>query len=191
MKLGIYGGSFDPVHTGHLLVAQAAVEELGLDRLFFVPTAQSPFKKDTQPAPDAVRLQLLRLALAGKTNCEVDDQEIRRGGTSYTIETVRDYVKRFPKAELFYLIGADNAANLNDWRDAHELAQSAEFVVVPRPGGTAAPQFPAPFRGRALKGFPFGVSSSQIRARVQKGLSIDHLVPTAVAGAIRAARLYV
>ena len=101
MKLGIYGGSFDPVHLGHLLVAQAAVEELGLDRIFFVPAAQSPFKPDSQPAPDAVRLQLLRLALAGKTNCEIDVQELQRGGTSYTIDTLRDYAKKFPGAELF------------------------------------------------------------------------------------------
>jgi nicotinate-nucleotide adenylyltransferase len=189
MKLGIYGGSFDPVHTGHLLVAQAAVEELGLDRLFFVPAAQSPFKADTKPAPDAARLQLLRLALAGKTNCEVDDQEIRRGGTSYTIDTLRDYASRFPGAELFYLIGADNAAKLNEWREAGELAKLTAFVVVPRPGGAEA-HFSTPFRGRVLKGFPFGVSSSQIRARVQKGLSIEHLVPPAVAGAISAANLY-
>ncbi|HSY18858.1 MAG TPA: nicotinate-nucleotide adenylyltransferase [Candidatus Acidoferrales bacterium] len=188
-RLGIYGGSFDPVHTGHLLVAQAAVEELGLDRIFFVPVAQSPFKPGSKPAPDAIRLQLLRLALAGKTNCEIDDQEIRRGGTSYTIDTLRDYAQRFSGAELFYLIGADNAAKLNEWREAHELARLAQFVVVPRPGGVTA-QFPAPFRGRTLKGFPFGVSSSQIRARVQKGLPIDHLVPAAVAGAIRAAGLY-
>src|SRR5271170_4436488 len=101
MKLGIYGGSFDPVHLGHLLVARAAIEELGLDRLFFIPAAQSPFKPDDKPAPAAERLRLLRLALAGKTNCEVDEQEIRRGGASYTIETLRDYSKRFPRAELF------------------------------------------------------------------------------------------
>jgi len=189
MKLGIFGGSFDPVHLGHLLVAQAAVEELGLDRLFFVPAARSPFKPETPPAPDAVRLQLLRLALAGKTNCEVDDQEIRRGGTSYTIETLRDYAKRFPQAELFYLIGADNAAKLNEWREAGELAKLAEFIAVPRPGG-AAPVFPPPFRGRPLKGFPLGVSSSQIRTRVKAGLPIESLVPPFVADAIRAAKLY-
>lgn len=190
MKHGIYGGSFDPVHLGHLLVAQAAVEELGLDRLFFIPAAQSPFKPENQPAPAAVRLQLLRLALAGRMNCEVDDQEIRRGGVSYTIETLRDYARRFPKAELFYLIGADNAAKLNEWREAGELAKLAEFVAVPRPGG-AAPIFPAPFRGRTLKGFPLGVSSSQIRARVKAGLPVDHLVPPSVAEAIHMARIYV
>ena len=190
MKLGIYGGSFDPVHLGHLLVAQAAIEELGLDRLFFIPAAQSPFKPENQPAPAAVRLQLLRLALAGKTNCEVDEQEIRRGGTSYTIETLRDYAKRFAGAQLFYLIGADNAAKLNDWREAGELAKLAQFVAVPRPGG-AAPSFPATFRGHTLKGFPLGVSSSQIRARVKAGLPIENLVPPFVAEAIRNRRLYI
>lgn len=189
MKLGIYGGSFDPVHFGHLLVAQAAVEELGLDKLFFVPAAQSPFKPDAKPAPDAVRLQLLRLALVGKNYYEIDEQEIQRGNISYTVDTVRAYVKKFPGAELFYLIGADNAAKLNEWRDPKELAALAEFVVVPRPGGAAA-NFPAPFRGRSLKGFPFGVSSSQIRTRVKKNLPLENLVPPAVAEAIRNAKIY-
>ncbi len=189
MKLGIYGGSFDPVHLGHLLVAQAAVEELGLDKIFFVPAAQSPFKPDAKPAPDAVRLQLLRLALAGKTNCEIDTQEMQRGGTSYTIDTLRAYAKKFPSAELFYLIGADNAAKLNDWREVNELATLAEFVAVPRPGGATA-NFQAPFRGRTLHGFPFGVSSSQIRTRVKKNLTLENLVPPAVAEAIRAAKIY-
>ena len=190
MKLGLFGGSFDPVHLGHLLVAQAAVEELGLDRLFFIPAAQSPFKPENQPAPAPVRLQLLRLALAGRMNCEIDDQEIRRGGVSYTIETVRDYAKRFPQAELFYLIGADNAAKLNEWREANELARLTQFVVTPRPG-EATVNFPAPFRGCTLKGFPSAVSSSQIRSRVKAGLPIEPLVPPPVAEAIRAASLYV
>jgi nicotinate-nucleotide adenylyltransferase len=189
MKLGLFGGSFDPVHLGHLLVAQAAVEELGLDRLFFIPAAQSPFKPENQPAPAPARLQLLRLALAGRTNCEIDDQEIRRGGVSYTIETVRDYAKRFPQAELFYLIGADNAAKLSEWRQANELARLTQFVVTPRPG-EAPVNFPAPFRGRTLKGFPLAVSSSEIRARVKAGLPVEPLVPPPVAEAIRAARLY-
>ncbi len=190
MKLGLFGGSFDPVHLGHLLAAQAAVEELGLDRLFFIPAAQSPFKPENKPAPDAVRLQLLRLALAGKSHCEIDEQEIRRGGISYTVDTLRDYAKRFGGAELFYLIGADNAAKLNEWREPAALAGLAEFVAVPRPGGGLA-VFPPPFRGRTLKGFPFDVSSSQIRARAKAGLPIEQLVPPFVADAIHAARLYV
>ena len=188
-RIGLFGGSFDPVHLGHLLVAQAVIEELGLDRLFFIPAAQSPFKPETEPAAASSRLQLLRLALAGKTNCEIDEQEIRRGGVSYTIETLRDYARRFPKAELFYLIGADNVAKLREWREANELARLAQFVVIPRPG-QASVNFPPPFRGRMLKGFPFDVSSSQIRSRVKAGLPIDHLVPPFVAEAIRNERLY-
>jgi nicotinate-nucleotide adenylyltransferase len=189
MKIGLFGGSFDPVHLGHLLAAQAATEELGLERLFFIPAAQSPFKPASVPAPASIRLQLLRLALAGKTNCEIDEQEIRRGGISYTVETLRDYARRFPQAELFYLIGADNAAKLNEWREAGELAKLAEFVAIPRPGGTAA-KFPPAFRGRTLRGFPLGVSSSEIRARAKAGLSIDPFVPPPVAEAIRALRIY-
>lgn len=189
MKLGIYGGSFDPVHLGHLLVAQAAIEELGLDRLFFVPAAQSPFKPAHQPAPAAVRLRLLRLALAGNPLCEVDDQEIQRGGVSYTVETLHDYAERFRGAQLFYLIGADNAAKLNEWREPAALAELAEFVAVPRPGG-AAGLFPPAFRGRTLRGFPVGMSSSEIRARIKAGLPIENLVPAAVAEAIREAGSY-
>jgi nicotinate-nucleotide adenylyltransferase len=190
MKLGIFGGSFDPVHLGHLLVAQAAIEELGLDKLFFIPAAQSPFKPESKPAPDAARLQWLRLALAGQTRCAIDEQEIRRGGISYTVDTLRDYAKKFPAAQIFYLIGADNAAKLNEWRQPAALAQLAEFMAVPRPGG-ANPVFPPPFRGRTLTGFPFGVSSSAIRARVQAGLPIENLVPAAVAEAIHNGQFYV
>ena len=189
MKLGLFGGSFDPVHAGHLLVAQAAREELSLDRLFFIPAAQSPFKPDRQPTPARERLRLLRLALAGKPWCDLDEQEIQRGGVSYTIDTLRAYHERFPGAQLFYLIGADHVAKLPQWREAAELARSAEFVVIPRPGQAETP-FPAPFRGRKLAGFPLGVSSSQIRARIQTGQPIDHLVPAAVAEAIRNNRLY-
>src|SRR5512133_1187528 len=99
-RLGLFGGSFDPVHAGHLLVAQAAREELALDRLFFIPAAQSPFKPDRLPTPPRLRLMLLRLALAGQSWCELDDQELVRGGISYTIDTVRDYARRYPQSQL-------------------------------------------------------------------------------------------
>jgi len=188
-KIGLFGGSFDPVHLGHLLVAQAAREELGLDRLFFIPAAQSPFKPDTTPTSSGERLRLLCLALAGKTWCEIDEQELQRGGVSYTINTLRDYHQRFPEAKIFYLIGGDHVQKLPSWREAEQLARLADFVVVPRPGQAEIP-FPAPFHGRALKGFPLGVSSSQIRARVKAGEPIDHLVPATVGEAIRAAGLY-
>ena len=189
LKIGLFGGSFDPVHLGHLLVARAALEELALDRLCFIPAAQSPFKPENRPAPDAARLQWLRLALAGETKCAVDDQELHRGGISYTVDTLRDYVRRFPGATLHYLIGADNATKLDHWRDPAELARLAEFVIIPRPG-QPDPVLPAPFRGRMLRGFPIAVSSSQIRARLKAGQAIDHLVPAAVAAAILSSGVY-
>lgn len=188
-RLGLFGGSFDPVHLGHLLVARAALEEVGLDQLVFIPAAQSPFKPGSTPAPAEHRLRLLRLALAGETRCALDDQEVRRGGVSYTIDTVRDYADRFPKTELFYLIGADHLAQLPAWREATALADLVQFVVIPRPGQTPI-SLPEPFRLRHLQGFPLAVSSSQLRARVKAGLPIDHLTLPAVAEAIRNNRLY-
>ena len=188
-RFGLYGGSFDPVHCGHLLVAQAACEELGLSRLFFIPAAQSPFKPQSVPAPASERLRLLRMALAGHSHYEIDEQEVLRGGTSFTIGTVRDYLVRFPDADLLYLIGADHVPTLPAWREAEALAKLVEFVVIPRPGQRPA-SFPEPFRGRELAGFPLGVSSSQIRSRVQAGLTIRGLVPDVVAEAICNSKLY-
>lgn len=188
-RIALYGGSFDPVHLGHLLVAQAATEELGLDRVFFIPAAQSPFKPQRQLAPAPIRARLLRLALQGRPRWEIDTQEIDRGGVSYTIDTVRGYRLRFPSARLFCLIGADHVPFLPKWRSSEELASLAEFLVIPRPGEPHG-DLPAPFRGLSLQGFPLGVSSSQIRARVAAGLPVDLLAGSAVAEAIQNNRLY-
>ena len=189
MNIGLYGGSFDPVHLGHLLVAQAAKEELELDRIFFIPAAHSPFKPQSHASPSADRLRLLRLALCGYAWTEIDEQEIRRGGVSYSIDTVRDYLTRFPKATLHYLIGADNVATLPKWRDANELAKLTQFIVIPRPGQQPM-DLPVPFRGKTLRGFPLAVSSSEIRERVRTGLPIRNLVPAVVEEAIKTTGMY-
>ncbi len=188
-RIGLFGGTFDPIHLGHLLVAQTAREELALSRIFFIPAAQSPFKPDRKSAAAKDRLLMLRLALAGDTSCEIDEQEIGRGGVSYTIDTVRTYLEKFPGSEIFYLIGADHVPSLPKWREAGELARVVQFAVIPRPGQNEV-EFPAPFRGRTLKGFPTGISSSEIRARVQAGLPIHRLVPPFVDEAIKNYRLY-
>jgi nicotinate-nucleotide adenylyltransferase len=172
-----------------LLVAQSACEELALTRLVFVIASQSPFKPDQAPAPASQRLRLLRLALAGHPNYAVDPQELERGGVSYTIDTARAYSARYPDAELFYLIGADHVGQLPKWREAEALAALVEFVVIPRPGLVPG-ELPKPFRGQWLKGFPLALSSTQVRARVRAGLPIEHLVPAAVAEAIRDNGLY-
>lgn len=188
-RIGLFGGSFDPVHLGHLLVARAALEEMRLDQVSFILAAQSPFKPLQAPLPAEERMRLLRLALAGQSTFVVDDQEILRGGVSYTIETVRTYAGRFPDAQLFYLIGADHLRFLPQWREAEELSRRIEFIVIPRPGEALIP-LPAPFQGRHLRGFPLSVSSSEIRARIRAGRELDWLMPAAVAEAIRNNRLY-
>ena len=153
------------------------------------PPPSRPFKPDHAPAPGAERLRWLRLALAGDTRAEVDDQEIRRGAPSYTIDTVRAYAKSHPGAELFYLIGADQTVQLHLWREAGELACKVQFLIIPRPG-EPDPILAAPFRGRVLRGVPAGISSSEIRARLKAGLPIAHLTPPAVAEALVHNRLY-
>ena len=189
MRIGLYGGSFDPVHRGHLLVAQAALEELALDRLLFIPAAQSPFKPGQTPTPAAFRLRWLRLSLAGQTRFSVETLEVERGGVSYSIETVRALQSRFPGARLFWLIGADHVAKLPLWREAETLARSVEFVVIPRPGEAQA-TLPEPYRLHQLTGWPLKVSASEIRERVRRGQTIRHLVPDTVADSVEQAGVY-
>jgi nicotinate-nucleotide adenylyltransferase len=165
-KIGLFGGSFDPVHRGHLLVAQAACEEFGLERLIFIPAAQSPFKPDPTTAPAPLRIQMLRLALAGESR-----------------------QSRCPESQLYWLIGADHVPTLNKWRDAAKLAAALDFLIIPRPGQADEPA-PEPFRTHRLKGFPLGVSSSQIRQRVRASLPIGHLTGARVAESIQNNTLY-
>ena len=188
-RIGIFGGSFDPVHNGHVMLADAALDELSLHVLHLIPAAQSPFKPDDKPVGGGARVKLLRLAFAERENCEVDEQELHRGDASYTIDTVRDYSVRHPDAELTCLIGADHVPLLPQWREADELADLVVFAAVPRPGGVRV-DFPAPFRGRWLRGVPVDVSASDIRARVREGQPFEHLVPPTVAEAIRNLKLY-
>ena len=129
-SVGVLGGTFDPVHSGHLLMARAALEELSLDRLFIVPAAQSPFKPEQRPAPAKARLRWLRLAFAGCTDCEIDAQEIERDGMSYSIDTIRAYAGRYPEAKLHYLIGADHVPTLPQWREAADLAKRAAIDLA-------------------------------------------------------------
>ncbi len=145
-RIGLFGGTFDPVHRGHLLVARAAMEEASLDRLFFIPAARSPFKESQQPSAGTDRVRWLRLALAGESCYEIDERELERGGISYAIDTVHAYQQQFPEAQLCYLIGADHLEKLHQWRDAAKLADALEFLVVPRPGEIEK-AVPSPFRG--------------------------------------------
>ena len=191
-RIGLFGGSFDPVHLGHTMVARAALAEVELDQLFIIPAAQSPFKPEQSPALAADRLAWLRLAFEDEPRCEIDAQEIERAGVSYTIDTVRDYAARFPEAELFYLIGADHVPTLPEWREAAALADAVTFVVVPRPGEleTGVAEFPLSFRGTVLRGKPAAISASDLRKRLRAGESIENFVPPAVAAALNVKHCY-
>ena len=163
MRIGLYGGSFNPVHNGHLGVARAAIAELGLDRLIVIPAALNPFKVES-PVPEvANRLLLLRAAFNGMDKVVVDDRELRRGGVSYAIDTVREIVRENPEAELFFIIGEDSVAGLPKWKDAEELWKLCTPKAYPRTRE----------------------SSTEIRARLTKGESVDDLVPMSVALFIR------
>lgn len=160
MKIGIYGGSFDPVHNGHVAVAIKAIDSLGLDRLKVVPAAASPFKADgiaAQPRWD--RLLLARAAFNGIAKVEVDDREMRRGGVSYSIDTVREIASENPGAELVFIVGEDSVEGLPRWKDYDELRKLCRFESFPR---TAE-------------------SSTEVRRRVAAGEPIDDLVPRTVA----------
>ena len=188
-SIAVFGGSFDPVHNGHLMIARSALAELELDRLIVMPAAQSPFKPDQTLAPAAARMEMLRAAFSGEPEIEISSWELDRGGVSYSIETLRALAAEHPEAQLFYLIGADHVATLPQWREADALAAAATFVVVPRPG---APEeaFPQPFSGRYLQGKPMAISASEIRERLRAGRSVANFVPPPVAQLLNSMQIY-
>ena len=188
-RIGLFGGSFDPVHSAHVMMARAAMNELQLNRLFIIPASRSPFKPEQPPALDNDRLAMLESAFEELEGCEIDRSELEREGISYAIDTVRDFIGRFPEAELFYLIGNDHVPTLTQWREAEALAQILTFVVVPRSGADAH-EFPDSFRGRYLEAELMDISPSNIRARLRSGEAVDHLVPPAVARILSNKRIY-
>jgi len=188
-RIGLFGGSFDPVHSAHVMMARKALNELQLDRLFIIPAARSPFKPEQQPAPDEVRLAMLNAAFEKVAGCVIERLELEREGVSYAIDTVRSFAGRFPDSELFYLIGADHVPTLPQWREADALAQILTFVVFPRSGGPDV-EFPETFDGRCLEGELMDISSSDIRVRIREGKSVNHLVPSAVVGILSKKQIY-
>lgn len=189
MRIGLYGGSFDPIHIGHLLVARAAFEELGLDRLFFIPSSNSPFKPDSKPLDSRWRARLIRVALEDCPEFEISEFEIKRGGISFSMNTLKHFANAFPEAMLFYLIGTDHLPTLPEWKDAKVLARLVRFAVIPRPNATNI-SLPSGFECVILKGFPIEISSSLIRARLRAGLPIRPFLLSSVAEIIEHYRLY-
>lgn len=178
VKIGFLGGSFDPVHFGHLCAAQDACEHLELDRVFFVPAAQAPLKGGLVPANDSHRLAMLGLALEDYPRFSVSDLELRRGGTSYTVDTALELRKLYPEDRLFWIIGADQLSRLSQWMRISELVTLVEFVCLDRPGypGVRAPEIPG-LRLHRCPGHLLDISSTELRARAREGKSLDCFMP--------------
>jgi nicotinate-nucleotide adenylyltransferase len=191
LRLGIYGGTFDPVHVGHLLLARDALEQCRLDAVMFVPCAQSPLKKRGAPVPAARRLALLKLALRGEPRFWLSRCELDRPAPSYSIETAREIQEAFPHAHLFWLLGQDQWTQIGRWKSPAELRQLVRFIRLPRADGSAPPP---PSRDSRVLDLPrprrIDISATEIRRRVNSGLPIDHLVPAPVAAYIRRHALY-
>ncbi|HUJ10223.1 MAG TPA: nicotinate-nucleotide adenylyltransferase [Verrucomicrobiae bacterium] len=196
--IGILGGTFNPIHLGHLLMAQDATEQLELERVIFIPSATPPHKTVDKLASARDRLQMIKLAIRGNKRFEVDDLEIRRGGKSYSVDTLTQLKRRYPRAEFFFIIGADSLQELHLWREVKRLVTLCTFVTVPRPGFQAKPIIDPRLdvatrrrlRQHVLRGHACDIASRDIRTRIANGRSIRYLVPDAVHQYIRRRRLY-
>ena len=198
MKVGILGGTFDPVHNGHLTVAEQVKSQLKMDEVIFIPAGQPWLKQDRLISPAEHRLDMLRLAVAGKPYFSISTIELDRPGNTYTIDTIdRLLAESGPEGELYFIIGWDKLAELHLWKDATGLLEKCCLVAVPRPG-YALPDLreleaavPGATRRVVLLDSPLvDISASEIRQRVRQGLSISNLVPEAVALYIRRQALY-
>jgi len=201
MRIGLFGGSFNPVHAGHLIASRAVAEHLRLDKLYLVPAAVPPHKVPKNLADATHRLEMLRLATRGESLFEVSDLEINRPGPSYTIVTVEEFRRRLGgSAELFWIIGADSLAELANWYQAERLVDTCRIVTAARPGwdrpdlsalaGRLRPEQIERLKADVLATPRIDISASEIRRRVAAGLSVRYLVPDAVAEYIAAHGLY-
>ncbi len=187
MRIGVFGGTYDPVHLGHLIVAESAADQLGLDQVRLVPANIQPFKQQVITTGSEHRLAMLQAAVHGASRLVVDDGEIQRGGVSYTIDTVRALRRRFPEDELLLMVGADAARGFPDWRSAEAITEEAEVVVLSREGSPIARD---EGHRRMIAVPAIGISATMIRAYVQAGRSIRYLVPEGVYDYIVAHGLY-
>lgn len=187
-RVAFFGGTFDPIHLGHMLVAQDALEGLGLDRVVFIPAGQNPLKRKAPEASEAQRVAMLRLAIKERPYFSIWAGELERQGPSYTIETVEALKKEY-HGETYWIIGEDQVGQLAQWYRAEELAGMTRFACLARPG-VEPKAAPSGFRVEYVAGHPFAVSSTEIRARAAAGRPIDFLVPQAVRDYIESNKIY-
>jgi nicotinate-nucleotide adenylyltransferase len=195
MRLGIFGGTFDPIHLGHLIMAERCREACELDKVWFVVAGAPPHKPERR-TPVSQRLEMVRIAIAGHPAFEVSEAEATRPGPHYSVETLESVCSQHPHEQLFFLIGADSLEDLPLWRDPARIAQLATIVVANRPGHDAMDPSKLPdFGSRAHPLIPvaiplIGIASSDVRDRIAAGRTIRYMVPRAVEAYIDAHGLY-
>jgi nicotinate-nucleotide adenylyltransferase len=196
----LFGGSFDPIHHGHLIIARAAAEKIGCQQVIFIPAARPPHKRNRRLANGEQRLVMCRAAVTGEPLFAVDDWEMQQSGPSYTLETVRHYRSRQPQAELFWLIGMDSLRELHLWYEIGTLVDLCTVVTALRPGdddpdwrelaAVLSSEQVDTLRRHVLETPEIAISATDIRQRVRAGLSIRYLVPPAVDEYIASHGLY-
>jgi nicotinate-nucleotide adenylyltransferase len=187
LRVLVFGGSFNPVHWGHLALAESVREEWGYDLVLLVPASRSPFKDGRADPGPQERLEMLRLACADNPGFSVDDRELLRGGTSFTIDTIRELVKEgWVAGRPGLLLGDDLVDDFPKWRECEALAREAQIIVARRSGPLVEAAFPCKVSANRV----IPVSSSEIRERIKSGRSIRYLVPEAVRLHIAARGLY-
>jgi nicotinate-nucleotide adenylyltransferase len=200
MRLGIFGGTFDPIHNGHLLLAECCREQCRLDAVWFMPTAVPPHKQDHEPTSAAQRIEMIELAIAGHPAFSVCRYEADRGGVNYTAETLAHFHEEDPARKMFFLMGADMFFDLPNWRNPARICELALPVVVQRPGASplsfehladiASPERIEQMRRHQVEMPEMGLSATDIRHRVSQGQSIRYRVPHAVEMTIATHGLY-
>jgi nicotinate-nucleotide adenylyltransferase len=187
-RIGVLGGTFDPLHSGHLVVADEVFARLGLDQVLFVP-AGDPWQKTTSASEDD-RLAMVILGLEGHPNYALSTVDLDRPGPTYTVDTLRDLRSQYPDAELYFIVGTDAYARIDSWKDSEKLTELCEFVVVSRPSDppVALPEARPGVNWLDIPALP--VSSTECRQRVREGLSLEGLVPGEVATYIIDHQLY-
>jgi nicotinate-nucleotide adenylyltransferase len=200
MRIGIFGGSFDPIHYGHLILAENCREQARLDQVWFVPSSIAPHKRDGATLTDRQRIELIQLAIGGHDAFVASDLELRRGGVSYTVETLSEIHEQNPLDELFILIGSDSLHQLDTWREPARICELAIPLVVGRPGAKPVDlellsRFVGNDRLQAIMRYQITsplieISSTDIRQRVLQGRTIRYLTPRAVEKYIETQKLY-
>lgn len=176
-KIGLFGGTFDPVHLGHLLMARAAMEQMGLDKVIFIPSCVPPHKKTPTLFTAQDRINMIRKAIVGIPEFEVSDFEIKKGGKSYSVDTAQYFSEVFSGARLFFIVGGDAIQQLDTWKDIDTLKKLCSFVSVNRPG---YPRGDEELKYHAVTMNGIEMSSTEIRKRIIGGKSIQFLVPDSV-----------